>query len=113
LIGARAGVPHVYLQYGGSLGLVGLALWLLAGALALHRAFAGRAPPGVRPWQVGLKAIAVSWVIVGLTSPSSYIFSVVLLWTWAGVATVRAAPQGEGATTWSRFHGKLRRTAFG
>ena len=110
LIGARAGFHNLYLEYGVSLGLVGLAIWLLGGALAIRGAFAGRAPPSVRPWQVGLKALVVSWVVVGLTSPSSYIFTTVMLWTWAGVASVRV--QRGGATTWSRRQGNPRSTSF-
>jgi hypothetical protein len=94
-----------------SLGVLGLALWLLAGGMAVAGAFMGRAPPGVRPWQIGLKAIVLSWVIVGLTSPSSYIFSTVLVWTWAGVASVRTGDQRAGATTWSRLQGNPRRTS--
>jgi putative inorganic carbon (HCO3(-)) transporter len=114
LIGAQAGFHNLYLQYGVSLGLLGLAVWLLGGALAVREAFRGRAPPDVRPWQVGLKAIIVAWVIVGLTSPSSYIFSVFVVWTWAGVASVRTEAQRDGgATTWSRSQGKSRSTAFG
>ena len=107
LTGLNAGFHNLYLEYGVSLGLVGLAIWLVGGALALRTAFAGRAPPTVRPWQIGLKAILVSWAVVGLASPTNYIFITVLLWTVAGVASVR--PQGErGATTWSRPQGKPR-----
>ena len=112
LIGAQAGLHNVYLEYGVSLGLLGFAIWLLGGALAVRSALAGRAPPSVRPWQIGLKAVLVAWVIVGLSTPLSYLFSTVLLWTWAGVASVRAQPEG-GATTSSRSHGNPRSTSFG
>lgn len=121
LRGARAGLHNVYLQYGVSLGLIGLGLWLFGGALAIRGAFTGRTPPELRPWAVGLKAIAVAWVLVGLSTPASYIFSTIVLWTWAGVAT---GPPGArrlwmpdqldgGATTWSRFHGKPASTSSG
>ena len=112
LSGARAGFHNVYLQYGVSLGLVGLAIWLLGGALAVRAAFAGRAPPSVRPWQVGLKAVLVSWIIVGLSTPLAYLFSTILLWTWAGVASARPQPAG-GATTSSRSHGNPRSASLG
>lgn len=111
LTGLNAGFHNLYLEYGVSLGLAGLAIWLLGGALAIRTAFAGRAPPTVRPWQIGLKAILVSWVVVGLASPTNYIFITVLLWTVAGVASVRAQPE-RGATTWSRSHGKPRSASF-
>jgi O-antigen ligase len=111
LIGANAGFHNLYLEYGVSLGLVGLAVWLLGGALAVRSAFVGRAPPSVRPWQVGLKAVLVAWIIVGLSTPLAYLFSTVLLWTWAGVASVR--PQPEGATTWRWSPGNPPRTSSG
>ncbi|MEA2350395.1 MAG: putative inorganic carbon ((-)) transporter [Thermoleophilaceae bacterium] len=121
LRGARAGLHNVYLQYGVGLGLLGLGLWLLGGALAIRGAFTGRTPPELRPWAIGLKAILVAWVLVGLSTPASYIFSTVVLWTWAGIAN---GPPGArrlwlpsqldgGATTWSRLHGNPARTSSG
>jgi O-antigen ligase len=110
LVGLNAGFHNLYLEYGVSLGVLGLGIWLLGAGLAVRSAFAGRAPPSLRPWQIGLKAIVVAWVAVGLTSPTKYIFITTLLWTWAGVASAR--PQPEGATTWSRFQGKPRSTSF-
>jgi O-antigen ligase len=121
LRGARAGLHNVYLQYGVALGLLGLGLWLLAGGLAIRGAFTGRTPPELRPWAIGLKGIAVAWVLVGLSTPASYIFSTLVLWTWAGVAN---GPPGArrlwfpsqldgGATTWSRLQGKPASTSSG
>ena len=85
LIGAAAGFHDIYLQYTVALGVAGVALWLLAGGLAIGGALAGRAPPSLRPWQVGLKGLAVAWFVVGLFSPASYPFSTFLFWTWAGI----------------------------
>jgi O-antigen ligase len=85
LTGAQAGLHNVYLLYGASLGLVGLGLWVLAGGLAFGGALAGRAPPSIRPWQIGLKGLLVGWLIIAISSPTSYVFITVLLWTWAGV----------------------------
>ncbi|HKP88790.1 MAG TPA: O-antigen ligase family protein [Thermoleophilaceae bacterium] len=85
LVGARAGFHDIYLQYAVTLGVVGVALWLLAAGLAIGGALAGRAPPSVRPWQVGLKALAVAWFVIGLSSPASYVFSTFLFWTWGGI----------------------------
>ena len=122
LTGARAGIHNVYLQYGVGLGLAGLALWLLGGALAIRGAFTGRTPPELRPWAVGLKALVVAWMLVGLSTPASYVFSTVVLWTWAGVANgppgarrlwYPAAQFDEGATTWSRSQGKPASTSSG
>jgi O-antigen ligase len=87
LTGAHAGFHNVYLHIGVGLGLLGLGLWLLGGVLAAKGALSYRAPPTIRPWQVGFKAFVTAWAIVGLASPASYSFSTFLLWTWAGVAT--------------------------
>jgi putative inorganic carbon (HCO3(-)) transporter len=87
LKGQAAGFHNVYLQYGVGLGLLGLGLWLLGAGMAVGGALSGRAPPTVRPWQVGLKAFVVAWAVLALSSPTSYSFSTFLLWTWAGVAT--------------------------
>jgi O-antigen ligase len=112
LVGINAGIHNLYLEYGIDLGLVGLGIWLLGGVLALHAAFSGRAPPAIRPWQIGLKAIVVAWAVVGLASPTKYSFITTVMWTWAGVACVRAQPVG-GATTSSLSQGKPRSTSSG
>ena len=95
LTGLVPGIHNLYLQYGVSLGLVGLGIWLSAAGLALAGAFRTRGPPDLRPWQIGVKAIVVSWLLVGLSTPASYMFSTVLVWTWIGVAT--GPPRGETA----------------
>ena len=86
LTGGRAGFHNLFLNNAVNLGVVGFALWLLAGALAFGSAFTRTAEGDLRLWQVGLKAVLVTWIIVGLSTPASYIFSTMLLWTWAGVA---------------------------
>lgn len=85
LTGARAGIHDLYLQYAVNLGLLGFALWLLAGVLAIGGSLAGRAPPSMRPWQVGLKGVAVAWFVIGISSPAKYVFSTFVFWTFAGV----------------------------
>jgi O-antigen ligase len=121
LNGARAGFHNVYLQYGVSLGLAGLGLWLLGGFLAIRGAFTGRTPPELRPWAIGLKAVVLAWLLVSLSTPASYVFSTVLLWTWAGIAN---GPPGArrlwfpaqldgGATAWSRSQGNPASTSSG
>jgi putative inorganic carbon (hco3(-)) transporter len=98
LTGANAGFHNVYLHIGVGLGLLGLGLWLLGGVLALAGAMNRRAPPALRPWQVGFKAFVTAWAIVGLASPASYSFATFLLWTWAGVATGLPARYAQLAT---------------
>jgi O-antigen ligase len=86
LTGAAAGLHNVYLQYAVGLGLVGFCLWLLAVGLVFVRSLTARAPPDIIPWQVGLKAFVVAWLIVGLFSPAHYAFADALVFTWAGMA---------------------------
>lgn len=95
LTGEVAGFHNVYLRYAVTLGLLGLGAWLLAVGLAFTSAFSGRSPRELAPWRVGLKAVLAAWLIVGLSSPAEYIFSTVLLWTWAGVACGPAPPNVE------------------
>jgi O-antigen ligase len=92
LKGEQAGFHNVYLQYGVNIGLLGLGLWLLGGGMAMGAALLRRAPPTVQPWQVGLKAILAAWATVALSSPLSYSFSTLLLWTWASV-TLGTSPR--------------------
>lgn len=86
LTGAVAGFHNIYLEYAVTLGLVGVGLWLLTIGSAFLAALTSRVPPDIEPWQVGVKAMLVAWVVIGLTAPSDYIFSTVLLWTMGGIA---------------------------
>jgi putative inorganic carbon (hco3(-)) transporter len=102
LTGAQAGFHNVYLQYGVALGVLGLALWLLGGGMAVAGALIRRGPPSLRPWQIGLKAFVAAWAVVALSSPASYSFSTFLLWTWIGVATGLPARYTAAAPAWHR-----------
>ncbi len=97
----RPDFSNLFLQYAVDLGLIGFSLWLLATMSGLP----GRHPwsrtrPGLELWPAGLKAMLVAWVVMGLTAPTDYIFSTLVLWTWAGViygARLFALPlRGEG-----------------
>jgi O-antigen ligase len=100
LKGAQAGFHNVYLQYAVGLGVLGLALWLLGGAMAFGGALIRRGPPSLHPWRVGLKANVVAWAVVALSSPTNYSFSTFLLWTWAGVAAGLPAAYARRAPDW-------------
>ena len=95
LTGARAGLHNVYLYYATSLGLVGLGLWLVAVLLAFGQALASQPYSRGEPWRVGLKALAVAWLVIGLFSPALYPFATYLAWAWAGV--VAGLPAGARA----------------
>jgi O-antigen ligase len=116
LSGLGAGFHNQYLQYAVTLGLVGLGIWLLAVGGAFASAFSAPVAPDVARWQVALKALLLSWVIIGLSAPAYYIFTTLLLWTWCGIvygAGWTLQPVGGRATTWRWSHGKPWRTAFG
>jgi O-antigen ligase len=79
-------IHNVYLGNAVELGLVGALLWLVACAVAIGGAILRRGPPSLRPWKVGLVALAVGYATVGLTTPLGYVLPAMLLWTVAGLA---------------------------
>jgi putative inorganic carbon (hco3(-)) transporter len=75
---------NVFLSNTTELGLVGTSLWALALLLGVGGAIAMRGPPELRPWRVGLAAIAICWVVIdNFVYPGA--FAPLLLWVWAGV----------------------------
>jgi len=85
LTGTREPIHNVFLSNAVELGLLGTALWALALVLAVGGAIVGRAPPSLRPWQVGLVAYSVMWATVANLTPLQRPFVTILLLTWAGV----------------------------
>lgn len=84
-------VPHhnlhnVYLQNAVELGLIGSILWAVALLAALAGGVLRRGPPELRPWKIGLLAVALAQLIAWATVPAEYIMPTLLLWLWAGVA---------------------------
>jgi putative inorganic carbon (HCO3(-)) transporter len=77
---------NTYLAYAVELGLVGLALWLLALAGALLTAIFRRAVPVLRPWRLGLLALAIFFAVISVVDPHEQPFPVLLLLLWAGLA---------------------------
>jgi putative inorganic carbon (hco3(-)) transporter len=81
---ALATVHNLFLNYGAELGLPGVFLWTLGLFLALWAALRLRAPPDLRPWQIGLIAIAAFYVIVANFVPPA-VYPNLIIWVWAGV----------------------------
>jgi O-antigen ligase len=77
---------NVYLQNAVELGLVGTALWALALLAAIVGGVLRRGPPELRPWKIGLVAVALAQLIAWATVPAEYVMPTLLLWLWAGVA---------------------------
>jgi putative inorganic carbon (hco3(-)) transporter len=99
--GAAVGLPRkvyplhdTYLSYAVELGLIGLVLWMASLLLALLSAITTPGPPSLRPWKLGLLAIAVFFLIVSFFDPHEQSFPIMLLLLWAGVASGRRAPLG-------------------
>ena len=78
-------VHNLYLVNAVELGLLGAALWGFALLVVLAHGIFGRGPPELRPWRIGLLAIAVSYGVTAYTSPLAYVLPTYILWIWAGV----------------------------
>lgn len=86
---------NVYLQNAVELGLIGGVLWLVGLLAAVGVAILRRGPPELRPWKIGLLALALAEFIAWATVPAEYVMPTLLLWLWAGVAWGPSAVRGE------------------
>jgi putative inorganic carbon (HCO3(-)) transporter len=110
--GVTIGIPqaqiplhNTYLSYAVELGLVGALLWLASLVWAVGGGILSPGPAALRPWKLGLLALAVFFLVVSFVDPHQQPFPLVLLFTWAGVAWGSAplpapAPR-RGAPGWS------------
>jgi putative inorganic carbon (HCO3(-)) transporter len=81
-------VHNVYLANAVELGLLGAGMWIAALLVAIGTALTRRGPPDLRPWRVGLVAVAVSYAVAAATTPLSFTLPTLLLWTWAGLCWI-------------------------
>lgn len=95
-------VHNVYLANAVELGLIGGGLWLLALALAVGGGVLRRGPPELRPWRIGLVAVAASYGVAAMTTPLAFTLPTLLLWTWAGIAWAGADPPRFSRAAWGR-----------
>jgi O-antigen ligase len=77
---------NTYLAYGVEIGLLGLGLWMLCWGLAVLTAVTARGPEQLRSWKIGLLAIAVFFLVIGLFDPHQQPFPMMLVLAWAGIA---------------------------
>jgi putative inorganic carbon (hco3(-)) transporter len=96
-LGKLLPLHETYLAYAVELGLVGLLLWLASLFWGLGTAVFGRGEAALRPWKLGLLAVSICFLAIGLVNPDPAPFSVLLLWTWAGVSAGR--PQRPAAAS--------------
>jgi putative inorganic carbon (hco3(-)) transporter len=110
--GITIGVPdpilpihNTYLSYAVELGLVGCLLWLTSIAWAIGGAILARGPTDLRPWKLGLLAVAVFFGVVCLVDPHTAPFPMVVMLVWAGVAAgakpLRAEAEPHSALPWN------------
>jgi putative inorganic carbon (hco3(-)) transporter len=108
---SQAVVPlhDTYLSSVVELGLVGASLWFASMFWGIGGAIFSRGPADLRPWKLGLIAIAVFFFVVALFNPYQAPFSMLMLWVWAGVALGIAPPlvQRQQATTASQTSGDV------
>jgi len=86
---------NAYLSYAVELGLVGALLWLAALLWGVGGAIFSRGAAALRPWKLGLLALAVLSLIVDAVNPYQGPFPALVLWLWAGVALGRAPLRGQ------------------
>jgi O-antigen ligase len=77
---------NAFLSNAVELGIVGAALWFVAVLAGIGGAILRRGPPELRPWKIGLIALAVSQAVSASTTPFDFVLPTLLLWMWAGVA---------------------------
>lgn len=81
-------LSNTYLSYAVELGLIGALLWLVALFWGVGRAIFSPGPADLRPWKLGLMAITTSFLVIAFFNPYQSAFTMLLLWTWSGVASV-------------------------
>ncbi len=90
-------VHNVFLSNAAELGLLGAGLWLLSLLTAIAGGVMRRGPPVLRPWRIGLVAVATSYLLAALTTPLGFAAPTLLLWVWAGVTWTVPAPEELGS----------------
>ncbi len=88
-------IHNAVLTYGVELGLVGVALWLLALFMGVGGALLTRGPPALEPWRAGLLALVVFFVVVQNAVPPTQAIDTLALWMWAGVVWRARYPDPE------------------
>jgi O-antigen ligase len=77
---------NAFLSNAAELGLIGTFLWCAALAGVVLAGVFQRHPAELRPWRIGLLAMAIMWVVVSNLIPLSKPFPTLLLFLWAGLA---------------------------
>ncbi len=78
-------IHNVFLLFAVEQGLIGATLLLVSVLAAVGSALVARGPPELRPWRVGLLAMATYWLIAANFAPLGQVFPSLIVWLWAGV----------------------------
>jgi putative inorganic carbon (HCO3(-)) transporter len=81
----RLGIHNVVLTFATELGLIGATLFVLSFLFAVGRGVVTRGPPELRPWRIGLFAIALFWGVVAMFAPLGQVLPSFVPWLWAGI----------------------------
>lgn len=84
LTATDAGLHNTPLTYAVELGLVGATLWFVGVIFGIGTALTTRGPPELRPWRVGLLAIALASLVVSNSVPPTAWLNR-SIWLFAGV----------------------------
>jgi O-antigen ligase len=95
LTATTVNIHNAVLSYGVELGVIGLALWLLALFMGVAGGLLTRGPPSLEPWRAGLLGLFVFFVVVQNSVPPSQVFDNLALWLWAGVVWRARYPDPE------------------
>jgi O-antigen ligase len=91
---------NVFLLMAVELGLVGVGLFSASFLAVVGLAVLSRAPPELRPWRLGMLAIAIYWIVGAQFVPLGQVFPNMIVWLWAGIvlggATRVAEPASNG-----------------
>jgi O-antigen ligase len=91
---------NVFLLMAVELGLIGATLFAASFLGVVGTAFFRRGPPELRPWRIGLLAIAIYWVVGAQFVPLGQVFPNMIVWLWAGIvlggSTSVARPASNG-----------------
>jgi putative inorganic carbon (hco3(-)) transporter len=95
LVATDAELHNTPLVYTVELGLIGATLWGLGLLTGVGGALLARGPPELRPWRVGLLAVAIIFAVVANSVPPTA-FMNLSLWLWAGVVVSGRYPLATG-----------------
>ncbi len=76
---------NVFLLLAVELGLIGVGLFAASFLAVVGTAMFSRGPPEMRPWRLGLLAIAIYWVIGAQFVPLGQVLPNMIVWLWAGI----------------------------